>query len=90
MIANRRAKVDCTVYTMRPNSPKLAPALANSAREYPTLPTTIKNYKKSHDRFLIVDNTVWHIGASLKNAGSALFAMMKMELDPAVILALLP
>ena len=90
MIANRRAKVDCTVYTMRPNSPKLAPALANSAREYPTLPTTIKNYKKSHDRFLIIDNTVWLIGASLKAAGSALFALMKMELDPAVILALLP
>ena len=34
--------------------------------------------------------TVWHIGASLKDAGSALFAMMKMELDPAVILSLMP
>ena len=33
---------------------------------------------------------VWHIGASLKDAGSALFAMMRMELDPAVILGLLP
>ena len=46
--------------------------------------------KQSHDRFLIVDDAVWHIGASLKDAGSALFAMMKMELDPAVILGLLP
>ena len=55
-----------------------------------TLPITVKGYKKSHDRFLIVDNTVWHIGASLKDAGSALFAMMRMELDPAVILGLLP
>ena len=90
LLGNRRAKVECTVYTMRPNSPKLAPALANYAREYPTLPITIKNYKKSHDRFLIVDDTVWHIGASLKDAGSALFSMMKMELDPAVILSLLP
>ena len=90
LLGNRRAKVECTVYTMRPNSPKLAPALANYAREYPTLPITIKNYKKSHDRFLIVDDTVWHIGASLKDAGSALFAMMKMELDSAVILGLLP
>ena len=33
---------------------------------------------------------VWHIGASLKDAGSAIFAMMRMELDPAVILGLLP
>ena len=39
---------------------------------------------------LIVDDTVWHIGASPKDAGSALFAMMKMKLDPAVILGLLP
>ena len=39
---------------------------------------------------IVLDNTVWHIGASLKDAGSALFAMMKMELDPTVILGLLP
>ena len=90
LLGNRRAKVECTVYTMRPNSPKLAPALANYAREYPSLPIAVKGYKKSHDRFLIVDGTVWHIGASLKDAGSALFAMMKMELDPAVVLGLLP
>ena len=90
LLGNRLAKVSCTVYTLRPNSPKLVPALANYAKEYPALPITVKSYKKSHDRFLIVDNTVWHIGASLKDAGSALFAMMKMELDPAVILGLLP
>ena len=90
LLGNRRAKVECTVYTLKPNSPRLAPALANYAREYPSLPITIKGYKKSHDRFLIIDNTVWHIGASLKDAGSALFALMKMELDASVILGLLP
>ena len=90
LLGSRHAKVTCTVYTLRPNSPKIAPALANYAKEYPALPITVKGYKKSHDRFLIVDNTVWHIGASLKDAGSALFAMMRMELDPAVILGLLP
>ena len=86
LLGNRRAKVECVVYTMKPDSPKLKPALENYAREYPTLPITIKGYKKSHDRFLIIDNTVWHIGASLKDAGSALFALMKMELKPEVIL----
>lgn len=90
LLGNRRVKVDCTVYTLKPNSPKLAPALANYAKQYPSLPITVKGYQKSHDRFLIIDNTVWHIGASLKDAGSALFALMKMELDPSVILALLP
>ncbi len=90
LLGNRRVKVDCTVYTLKPNSPKLAPALANYAKQYPPLPITVKGCQKSHDRFLIIDNTVWHIGASLKDAGSALFALMKMELDPSVILALLP
>ena len=89
LLGNRRAKVECVVYTLKPDSPKLKPALDNYAREYPTLPITIKGYKKSHDRFLIIDNTVWHIGASLKDAGSALFALMKMELKPEVILSLL-
>ncbi len=88
LLGNRRAKVDCTVYTRSPNSPKLAPALVNYARQYPTLPITLKGYKKSHDRFLIIDNTVWHIGASLKDAGTALFALMRMELDPAIILSI--
>ena len=90
LLGNRRTKVECAVYTLKPNSPRLAPALANYAREYPSLPITIKGYNKSHDRFLIIDNTVWHIGASLKDAGSALFALMKMELDASVILGLLP
>lgn len=89
LLGNRQENVECTIYTLRPNSPKLAPALANYAREYPTLPIEVKGYVKSHDRFLVIDDTVWHIGASLKDAGSALFAMMKMELNPEVILTLL-
>lgn len=44
---------------------------------------------KAHDRFLIVDDTLWHIGASLKDAGLNLFAMMKMTLSPDVILSVL-
>ena len=90
LLGKRRQGVTCTVYTKGPNSPRLAPALANYAREFPTLPITVRGYKKSHDRFIIADNTAWHVGASLKDAGSALFAVMKMELDPKVILALLP
>lgn len=35
-----------------------------------------------------MDDTVWHVGASLKDAGSAFFVVMKMELDPHVILTL--
>jgi hypothetical protein len=35
---------------------------------------------RSHDRFLLIDNDVYHIGASLKDLGKKLFAFSKMEL----------
>lgn len=34
-----------------------------------------------HDRFLVVDDDVYHIGASLKDLGKKLFAFSKMNLD---------
>ena len=40
-----------------------------------------------HDRFLIVDNQVYHLGASLKDLGRKLFAFSKMGLEKAVIMA---
>ncbi|MDE5791261.1 MAG: ORF6N domain-containing protein, partial [Muribaculaceae bacterium] len=42
-------------------------------------PIEIKTYRKAHDRFLIIDDTVYHIGASLKDLGKKLFAFSKME-----------
>ena len=36
--------------------------------------------KTFHDRFLIIDDTVFHIGASLKDLGKKLFAFSKMEI----------
>ncbi|MBX3164153.1 MAG: virulence RhuM family protein [Bacteroidetes bacterium] len=39
-------------------------------------------FSKSHDRFLIIDQqTVYHIGASLKNLGKSWFAFSKINLD---------
>jgi hypothetical protein len=35
---------------------------------------------RSHDRFLFIDDDVYHIGASLKDLGKKLFAFSKMEL----------
>jgi hypothetical protein len=40
----------------------------------------VQSFSKSHDRFLIIDsNTVYHIGASLKDLGRKWFAFTKME-----------
>jgi hypothetical protein len=42
----------------------------------------IHQFSKSHDRFLIIDNeTVYHIGASLKDLAKKWFAFSKIELN---------
>jgi hypothetical protein len=42
----------------------------------------IQNFEKSHDRFLIIDNTtVYHLGASLKDLGKKWFAFTKMDAE---------
>lgn len=45
-------------------------------RQYPGV--TLQAYNKAHDRFLIIDETVYHIGASLKDLGKKLFAFSEM------------
>jgi hypothetical protein len=41
---------------------------------------TLKTFKVSHDRFLIIDeNEIYHIGASLKDLGKKWFAFSKMD-----------
>ena len=48
----------------------------------------VKIFTKSHDRFLIIDNTtVYHIGASLKDLGKKWFAFSKIELNASDILS---
>ena len=43
-------------------------------------PIEIQVSANIHDRFLVIDDTVYHIGASLKDLGKKLFAFSKMEL----------
>lgn len=52
--------------------------------QYP--PIKMKRIKNIHDRFLIVDNTVYHIGASIKDLGKKLFAFSKMSIPPQMVL----
>jgi len=42
----------------------------------------IYEFKKAHDRFLILDSTeVYHIGASLKDLGKKWFEFSKFEME---------
>lgn len=49
--------------------------------QYP--PVEVRTSDRYHDRFLIIDDTVYHLGASLKDMGKKLFAFSRMELSPA-------
>lgn len=49
-------------------------------------PITLVQTHNIHDRFLIIDDYVYHIGASLKDLGKKLFAFSKMNLAPSWLL----
>jgi hypothetical protein len=57
--------------------------LESHNRQYP--PIEIEVRTNIHDRFLIIDDTVYHLGASLKDLGKKLFAFSKMGIPPGTI-----
>lgn len=76
MLDNRALGVDAIIYTLQ-ISPKLQLDIDKHNAQHPAIP--IKVFTKAHDRFLIVDNRVYHIGASLKDLGKKWFAFSLME-----------
>jgi hypothetical protein len=51
-------------------------------------PIELKEFSKSHDRFLIIDqNIIYHIGASLKDLGKKWFAFSKLNIDSKEIIS---
>lgn len=71
MFSKRQAGVDATIYTAKITS-TLRLDVARHNAQYP--PLTIQSCRNFHDRFLLVDDKVYHIGASLKDLGKRLFA----------------
>lgn len=49
-------------------------------------PVNVRTASDIHDRFLIIDDTLYHIGASIKDLGKKLFAFSQMETPPSLIL----
>ena len=72
----RVAGVSALIYTSDKNE-TIQNDLKRHNKQYP--PIELKIYKKAHDRFLIIDNIIYHIGASLKDLGKKLFAFSRME-----------
>ncbi|MDR3189026.1 MAG: virulence RhuM family protein [Prevotellaceae bacterium] len=83
LLSKRESGVTATIYTAQ-ISPELQLDLQRHNAQYP--PVEVKKFSKAHDRFLLVDNTVYHIGASLKDLGRRWFAFSKMELAANILL----
>ena len=43
-------------------------------------PIDVETFRLSHDRFLCIDDDVYHIGASIKDLGKKCFGFSKMEI----------
>ena len=79
LLSKREPEVRVTVYTSGISS-QLKLDIERFHAQYPTIQVT--KFSKSHDRFLIIDHqTVYHIGASLKDLGKKWFAFSKIGLD---------
>ena len=76
-LAERNPAVTATIYTQQ-SSPSFAVALQKHNAQYS--PITVHQFTKSHDRFLIIDDAVYHIGASIKDLGKKWFAFCKMQM----------
>ena len=79
MLSKRKDNVEAQIIT-RHITQELSSDLQRHNQQYP--PIAITASSRYHDRFLIIDTTVYHIGASLKDLGKKLFAFSKMEILP--------
>ena len=77
LFSKRNKNVLVTIFT-KEISKQLLLDLNKYNSQYP--PIEVKEFKQSHDRFLIIDNKeVYHFGASLKDLGKKWFAFSKFD-----------
>ena len=83
MLDKRKPKVTATIYT-KAISKQFSLDLVKHNAQYN--PIEVKQFDKVHDRYLCIDNTVYHIGASLKDLGKKWFSFNKMEMTTTEII----
>ncbi|MDE5595919.1 MAG: virulence RhuM family protein [Muribaculaceae bacterium] len=83
LLDKRGLRVSAKIYTKR-ISRQLQLDLERHNEQYP--PITIGAVTNFHDRFMVIDDTLYHFGASIKDLGLKLFAFSKMEISPETIL----
>ena len=74
---SKNQNIDVTIYT-KTISKQLTLDLKKYNAQYKDI--AIKNFKDSHDRFMIIDDVhIYHIGASLKDLGKKWFAFSRFD-----------
>ena len=76
LLDKRADGVTAEIYTQQ-TSQQLQLDIQRHDSQYAPIPVHILT--RSHDRFLLLDDDVYHIGASLKDLGKRWFAIMKMQ-----------
>ncbi len=75
MLDKREKEVEAVIYTKDINS-KFSLDLKKHNEQY--RPVEVRTFTKAHDRFLLIDEKVYHLGASLKDLGRKWFAFSLM------------
>ena len=83
ILSKRADKVTATIYTKKPSA-QLQLDIQKHNAQYP--PIDIVTFDRSHDRFLCIDETVYHLGASIKDLGKKWFAFNRMEMPTTELL----
>ena len=76
MLSKRSDGVEAVIYTGKV-SKQLQLDIDKHNAQYP--PITVRTFSKAHDRFLIIDDTVYLIGASIKDLGKKWFGFTLLE-----------
>ncbi len=83
ILSKRADKVAATIYTKKPSA-QLQLDIQKHNAQY--TPIDIIAFNRSHDRFLCIDETVYHLGASIKDLGKKWFAFNRMEMSSSELL----
>lgn len=86
LLDKRQSEVSCTVHTRY--SEKINLDFEKHNKQYRAI-KKIQLPQAVHDRFLIIDNEVWHLGTSVKDMGHSLCSIIKMGIAPAQVLNLI-
>ena len=75
LLDKRSVDVEATIYTSKITK-QLAVDIHKHNQQYSQI--IVKEFGLSHDRFLIIDDVVYHVGASIKDLGKKWFTFCRL------------